>query len=72
MLIFMDALVPFLNNSKLKHTSVNCVDSHKPLLWCFIIVTDSDINNKKNYIGGANMLLSRESKLDLLATKGSH
>lgn len=43
----------------------------KPLLWCFIIVTESDINNNKNCIQGANMLLSRESELDLLEAKGS-
>lgn len=43
----------------------------KPLLWCFIFVTESDINNNKNCIQGANMLLSRESELDLLETKGS-
>lgn len=43
----------------------------KPGPRCFIIVTDSEINNNKKYIWGANMLLSTESKLDLLETRGS-
>lgn len=36
-----------------------------------IIVTDSEINNNKKYIWGANMLLSKESTLGLWETKGN-
>lgn len=72
MLIFVDALVQFPSNSKFKHTSVNCVNrAVKPRLWCFIIVTDSEISNNDNYVWGSNMLLSTESKLDLLESKGN-
>lgn len=44
----------------------------KPLLWCFIIVTDSETSNNENYVGGTNTLLSTESKLDLLESKGNN